>query len=93
MMIISNTESPSKLWRLNPSWLEVVPVESKCTTATEEYWQFNSGASNPLIEWEVIKEVIWGVLIYVMAFYRAELRETGLILERKVMTTESAFVD
>lgn len=37
VVITQDIESPSKLWRLNPCWLMVVPVKSKCAAAMAEY--------------------------------------------------------
>lgn len=83
---------PTKLWRLNPCWPDVVPVETKCTPAIAEYWQLNSGSSDPLTEWEAFKAVMRGVLIHAIASYRAKLRGRRLTLEREVATAEAAYI-
>lgn len=86
LVVMTHVGRPSKLCRLNPCWLEVVPVESKCTLDIEEYWRNNSGTSNPLTEWEVLKALMWGALIHAFASYKAELGEFGLALEREITT-------
>lgn len=58
----------------------------------EEYWRFNNGTSSHLTEWDDFKAVMRGALIYSIATFWAELRETGLALEKKRAAAESAFI-
>lgn len=83
---------PSKLWRLNPLWLSVPQVESKCISAMEDYWQINTGTANPWSEWDAFKAVMRGAIIHAIASHRAELRAGELALERAVAAAETAYI-
>lgn len=67
-------------------WLHVIPIESKCTSAVEEYWKPNSGTSILLTEWKAFKAVMRGAVTHAISSYRAELQENGLALEKQVVT-------
>lgn len=58
----------------------------------EDYWRLNSGTSSHLTEWDAFKAVMRGAVIHSIAIFRAVLWETGLALEKKLATAESAFV-
>lgn len=85
--------APFRLWRLNPRWLEVESVATRCVSTIEEYWRLNAHTSNPMIEWDAFKAVMRGALLQSIATYRAELREAGLNLERRLTDAEIAFIN